>query len=77
MNKPWKEEAHGNQHRDSGYQGMNVLQISEARFVSLGTVKTQIHSILQIFGMKSMNDVVKQLKLSRFDYIVETMRQGS
>ena len=56
---------------------MNVLQISEARFVSLGTVKTQIHSILQIFGMKSMNDVVKQLKLSRFDYIVETIRQGS
>lgn len=57
------------------YQGMNARQISEARFVSLGTVKTQIHSILQKFGLKSMNEVIKQLKVIRFDYIIETMQQ--
>ena len=57
------------------YQGMNARQIYEARFVSLGTVKTQIHSILQKFGLKSMNEVIKQLKVIRFDYIIETMQQ--
>ena len=57
------------------YQGMNARQISEERFVSLGTVKTQIHSILQKFGMKSVSEVVRQLHEIRFDYIVESMNR--
>ena len=55
------------------YQGMNARQISEERFVSQGTVKTQIHSILQKFGLKSANEVVRKLHEINFDYIIDTM----
>ena len=55
------------------YRGMNARQISEARYVSPGTVKTQIHSILQKFGMKSTNEVVRQLKTIGFDRIIENI----
>ncbi|MBQ8093334.1 MAG: response regulator transcription factor [Clostridia bacterium] len=58
------------------YQGMKARQIAEERYVSQGTVKTQIHSILQKFGMRSMNDVIRQLRELHFDYIIETMHQG-
>ena len=59
------------------YQGMNARQISESRYVSLGTVKSQIHSILKKFDMKSVSDVVKHLKEIRFDHIIETMHPGT
>ena len=59
------------------YQGMNARQISESRYVSQGTVKTQIHSILKKFDMKSVNDVVRHLKEIRFDHIIETMHPGN
>ena len=59
------------------YQGMNARQISESRYVSLGTVKSQIHSILKKFDMKSVSDVVKHLKAIRFDHIIETMYPGN
>ena len=59
------------------YQGMNARQISESRYVSPGTVKTQIHSILKKFDMKSVSDVVKHLKEIRFDHIIETMHPGT
>ncbi len=59
------------------YQGMNARQISESRYVSQGTVKTQIHSILKKFNMKSVSEVVRHLKEIRFDRIVETMHPGS
>ena len=59
------------------YQGLNARQIAEERFVSLGTVKTQIHSILQKFALKSVNDVVRQLHIINFDYIIESMRPPS
>ena len=59
------------------YQGMNARQISESRYVSLGTVKSQIHSILKKFDMKSVSDVVKHLKEIRFDHIIETMHPGN
>ena len=59
------------------YQGMNARQISEERFVSLGTVKTQIHSILQKFGLKSVSEVVRQLREIRFDYIIENLHQDN
>ena len=59
------------------YQGMNARQISESRYVSQGTVKTQIHSILKKFDMKSVSDVVRHLKEIRFDHIIETMHPGN
>ena len=55
------------------YQGLNARQISEERFVSLGTVKTQIHSILQKFGLKSASEVVRKLHEINFDYILDSM----
>ena len=55
------------------YQGMNARQIADARCVSLGTVKTQIHSILQKFSLKSASEVVKRLKQIGFDHIIESM----
>lgn len=58
------------------YQGMKAREIAEDRYVSVGTVKTQIHSILQKFNMKSVNDVIRQLKELRFDYIIETVHPG-
>jgi DNA-binding NarL/FixJ family response regulator len=59
------------------YQGMNARQISESRYVSQGTVKSQIHSILKKFDMKSVSDVVRHLKTIRFDRIIETMHPGT
>ena len=59
------------------YQGMNARQISEDRFVSLGTVKTQIHSILKKFGMKSVSEVVRQLHVIHFDHIAESLNRRS
>ncbi len=56
------------------YQGMNARQIAEARFVSIGTVKTQIHSILQKFSLKSTREVVRQLRACHFDSIMNTLR---
>ena len=56
---------------------MNARQISESRYVSQGTVKTQIHSILKKFNMKSVSEVVRHLKEIRFDRIIETMHPGS
>lgn len=57
------------------FQGMNARQISQERFVSLGTVKTQIHSILKKFGLKSVKEVVQQLREINFDYIIESMNR--
>ena len=59
------------------FQGMNARQISESRYVSLGTVKTQIHSILKKFDRNSVSDVVRYLKEIRFDRIIETMHPGN
>ena len=59
------------------YQGMNARQISEDRFVSLGTVKTQIHSILKKFCMKSVSEVVRQLHVIHFDHIAESLNRRS
>ena len=59
------------------YQGMNARQISEDRYVSLGTVKTQIHSILKKFGMRSVSEVVRQLHAIRFENIAESINRRS
>ncbi len=55
------------------YQGMSYKQISEARYVSSVTVKSQIHSILKKFGMRSMKEVNKKLDEVRFDQIIEQL----
>ena len=57
------------------FQGMNARQIAQERFVSLGTVKTQIHSILKKFDLKSVSEVVRQLREINFEYIIESMNR--
>ena len=59
------------------YSGMNARQIAEERFVSLGTVKTQIHSILQKFGLRSASEVVHQLRAVHFEDILASMNKNS
>ncbi len=58
------------------YQGLSARQIAEERYVSLGTVKSQIHSILQKFGLKSVREVVRKLHEINFEYIVDAMPRG-
>ncbi len=48
------------------YYGMTAHQIAEHRYVSLGTIKTQIHSILKKFGMNSMREVCAKLDRVNF-----------
>ncbi len=52
------------------YEGSTYKTISETRFVSPATVKSQVNSILKKFEMKSMKDVVKLLKQLDFDGII-------
>ena len=59
------------------YQGLKAREIAEGRCVSVGTVKTQIHSILQKFNMKSVNEVNRQLRDMRFEDIIENVHAGS
>ncbi len=53
------------------YDGNTYKTISETRFVSPATVKSQVNSILKKFEMKGMKDVVKLLKQSDFDSIIK------
>lgn len=53
------------------YDGNTYKTISETRFVSPATVKSQVNSILKKFEMKGMKDVVKLLKQSDFDSILK------
>ncbi|NLO10689.1 MAG: response regulator transcription factor [Clostridiales bacterium] len=46
----------------SFYQGGTYKSISETRYVSISTIKSQVNSILKKFEMKSMKEVVKLLK---------------
>lgn len=55
------------------YQGMNYKQISEARYVSNVTVKSQIHSILKKFDMRSMKEVMKKLDEINFAKIIDKL----
>ena len=50
-----------------------VKEIAEERFVSQGTVKAQIHSILQKFGLNSVRDVIRQLRAIHFEDIIASM----
>lgn len=53
------------------YEGNTNKVISETRFVSPSTVKSQVNSILKKFEMKSMKEVVKLLKQLNFDEILK------
>ncbi len=53
------------------YEGGTYKDISETRFVSPATVKSQVNSILKKFEMKSMKEVVKLLKQLDFDGIIK------
>lgn len=52
------------------YNGMNSREISEARFVSVATIKSQIHSILSKFGMRNMKEVMKKLDEVNFNSLI-------
>ena len=55
------------------YQGMTSKKIAEMRYVSIGTIKTQIHSILQKFEMKSMKDIIRKLDEINFSSLLDTL----
>lgn len=55
------------------YQGMSYKQISEQRYVSVVTVKSQVHSILKKFGLRTIKDVIKELQLIDFDRIIDQL----
>lgn len=55
------------------YQGMNYKQISEARYVSTVTIKSQIHSILKKFNMRSMKEVIKKLDEIKFSKLIDRL----
>lgn len=53
----------------SFYEGGTYKSISETRYVSISTIKSQVNSILKKFEMKSMKEVVKllrQINISEF-----------
>ncbi len=52
------------------YEGNSYKDISETRFVSQATIKSQVNSILKKFAMKSMKEVVRLLKQINFDDII-------
>ena len=53
------------------YEGDTYKQISEQRFVTIATIKSQVNSILKKFEMKTMKEVVKLLKALHFDEFLE------
>ncbi|MBN1777827.1 MAG: helix-turn-helix transcriptional regulator [Clostridiales bacterium] len=55
------------------YHGMTSKKIAELRYVSIGTIKTQIHSILHKFGMKSMKDIIRKLDEINFSSLLDTL----
>lgn len=58
------------------YTGMNYKQISESRYVSTVTIKSQIHSILKKFGVRSIKEVLHQLRLIGFEQIIENSERN-
>lgn len=52
------------------YEGSSYKTISETRFVSQATIKSQVNSILKKFEMKNMKEVIKLLKQINFHEIL-------
>lgn len=55
------------------YQGMTSKSIADMRYVSAGTIKTQIHSILRKFEMKSMKDIIRKLDEINFSSLLDAL----
>ncbi len=55
----------------SFFEGGTYKSISETRYVSISTIKSQVNSILKKFEMKSMKDVVKLLKQINFSEFID------
>lgn len=53
------------------YTGMTYKQISELRYVSTVTIKSQIHSILKKFNMRNIKEVLKELHSIDFDQFID------
>lgn len=53
------------------YEGQSYKAISDTRFVSQSTVKSQVNSILKKFELKSMKEVVKLLKHLNFSEFIK------
>lgn len=53
------------------FEGNSYKTISETRFVSQATIKSQVNSILKKFEMKTMKDVVKILHHMNFAEIIK------
>lgn len=54
------------------YEGHSYKAISETRFVSQSTVKSQVNSILKKFEMKNMKEVVRLLNNLNFSEFIKT-----
>ncbi|SFU90306.1 response regulator transcription factor [Butyrivibrio sp. INlla21] len=53
------------------YTGMTYKQISELRYVSTVTIKSQVHSILKKFNMKNIKEVLKELRVVGFEQFID------
>ena len=53
------------------YMGMTYKQISELRYVSTVTIKSQVHSILKKFNMKNIKEVLKELRVVGFEQFID------
>lgn len=56
----------------SFYEGGTYKSISEARYVSISTIKSQVNSILKKFEMKNMREVVRLLKQLNFSNFINS-----
>ena len=52
------------------FEGYKYRQIADMRYVSLGTIKSQVNSILRKFECKRMNEVLILLKRMNFSEII-------
>ncbi|WP_215699161.1 response regulator transcription factor [Clostridium sp. MCC353] len=55
------------------YEGYSYKQISQMRYVSQATIKSQVNSILKKFSKKRMSDVISMLHLVSFDNIIKNL----
>ena len=53
------------------YEGSSYKTISETRFVSQATIKSQVNSILKKFEMKTMKEVVRLLNQMNFSEVIK------
>jgi len=59
------------------FEGHKYKEIAEMRFVSMGTIKSQVNSILKKFQKKKMKDVLVLLEKMNFGTIIADNRSNS